>query len=100
MDNALKASSKQLWVDQRYFSINKDYNEGSDEGYFFETDAQYLEKLHEPCNDLPFLTERIKIEKVEKLVAKLHDKSKYVIHIRNLKQALNLGLVLKKVPIK
>ena len=41
--------------------------------------------------------ERIKIEKVEKLVANLHDKAKYVIHIRNLKQALTHGLVLKKV---
>ena len=48
-------------------------------------------------NDLPFLLERMKIEKVEKLVANLHDKTEYVIHIRNLKQALNHGLVLKKV---
>ena len=44
-----------------------------------------------------FLPERMKIEKVEKLVANLHDKTEYVIHIRNLKQALNHGLVLKKV---
>ena len=29
----------------------------------------------------------MKIEKVEKLVANLHDKIEYVIHIRNLKQA-------------
>ena len=36
-----------------------------------------------------FLLERMKIEIVEKLVANLHDKSEYVIHIRNLKQALN-----------
>ena len=36
-----------------------------------------------------FLLERMKIEVVEKLVANLHDKSEYVIHIRNLKQALN-----------
>ena len=36
--------------------------------------------------------------KLEKLVANLHDKAEYVIiHIRNLKQALNHGLVLKKV---
>ena len=33
-----------------------------------------------------------KIEKVEKLVANLHDKAEYVIHIKNLKQALSLGL--------
>ena len=39
----------------------------------------------------------MKIEKVEKLVANLHDKTEYVIHIRNLKQALNHRLVLKKV---
>ena len=36
-----------------------------------------------------FLLERMKIETVEKLVATLHDKREYVIHIRNLKQALN-----------
>ena len=39
----------------------------------------------------------MKIEKVEKLVANLHDKTEYVIHIRNLKQALNHRLILKKV---
>ena len=38
----------------------------------------------------------IMIEKVEKLVANLRDKTEYVIHIRNLKQTLNHGLVLKK----
>ena len=35
-------------------------------------------------------------EKAEKLVANLHDKNEYVMHIRNLKQALNHGLVFKK----
>ena len=35
----------------------------------------------------------MKIEKVEKLVANLHDKTEYVIHIRNLKQTLNHGLI-------
>ena len=58
----------------------KNYNEESDEGYFLEVDVQYLEKLHELHNDLPFLPERMKIEKVEKLVANLHDKIEYVIH--------------------
>ena len=41
----------------------------------------------------------MKIEKFEKLAADLHDKSEYIIHIRNLKQALNHGLVLKKVHV-
>ena len=39
----------------------------------------------------------MKIEKIEKLVANLHDKTEYVIPIRNLKQALNNGFFLKKV---
>ena len=39
----------------------------------------------------------MKIEKLQKLVANLHDKIEYFVHIRNLKQVLNHGLVLKKV---
>ena len=78
----------------------KNYNEESDEGYFLEVDVHCMEKLHELHNDLPFLPERIKIEKFEKLVANLHDKTEYAITIRNLtirKLTLNHGLVLKKV---
>ena len=40
----------------------------------------------------------MKTEKVEKLISNLHDKTEYVIHIRHLKQTLNCGKVLKKVP--
>ena len=47
-------------------------------------------------NILKNYKERMKIEKVEKLVTNLHDKTEYVIHITNLK-ALIHGLVLKKV---
>ena len=72
-------------------------NEESDKGYFLEVDVQYPERLHDLHNDLPFLPERLRIEKVEKLVANLHDRTEYVIQIRNLKQSLNHGLVLKKV---
>ena len=39
----------------------------------------------------------MKMEKVEKLAANLNDKTEYVMHLRNLKQSLNHGLVLKKV---
>ena len=34
---------------------------------------------------------------MEKLVTNLHDKTKYVIHIRNLRQTLCTGLIFKKV---
>ena len=38
-----------------------------------------------------------KTSKIQKLVANLHDKTEYVIDIKNLKEALNHGLVLEKV---
>ena len=37
----------------------------------------FNEKLYALHNDLPFLPERMNIEKVEKLVASLHDKTEY-----------------------
>ena len=40
----------------------KNYNEESDNGFFLEVDVQYIAKLHDLHNDLPFLTERMKIE--------------------------------------
>ena len=75
-----------MWIkDTSQFNEDfiKNYNEESDEGYFLEVDVQYLEKVHELHNDLPFLPKRTRIEKVEKFVANLHDKTEYVIHIRN-----------------
>ena len=44
-----------------------------------------------------FYLKQQKIEKVKKLITNLHNKTEYVIHIKNLKQALNHGVVLKKV---
>ena len=65
-----------IWVENKtHFSkvIIEIYNKDSDEGYFLEVDVQYPEKLLNLHNDLPFLPERMKIEKVEKLLANLHD---------------------------
>ena len=75
----------------------KNYNEESDERYRLEVDIQYPEKLDKLHNDSPLLPERMKIEKVKKYVTNLHDKTEYVIDIKNLKQVLNHGFILKKV---
>ena len=75
----------------------KNYDEDSDNGYIFEVDVEYPRRLHDLHSDLPFLPKRMKINKCKKLVCNLHDKKKYVVHIRSLKQALNYGLKLKKV---
>ena len=77
--------------------FTKNSNEESNEIYFLEVDVLYSEKSCDLHNNLPFLPERMKIGKAEKLVTNLHDKAEYIIHIRNLKQALNHGLLLKRV---
>ena len=61
-----------------------------------EVDVEYPKNLYNFLNGLPSFCERMKIEKVEKLAENLHDKEEYIIHIRNSKQTLNHGLVLKK----
>ena len=69
----------------------------SGKGYILEVDVDYPSKLHKLYSDMPFLPERMKIDKTQKLACNLRDKKKYVVHISILKRALNHGLKLKKV---
>ena len=92
------------WVkEERLSKFNeefiKKYDENSNTGYFFEVDIDYPKELFNFHKDLPFLPERKKVEKVEKLICSIEDKEKYVIHIRALKQALNNGKKIKKYTV-
>ena len=73
------------WVEETS-QFNEDfiesYNEKSDKGYFLEVDVRNPEKSHELYNNLPLLTERMNIEKFEKLVANLHDKRECYSHLK------------------
>ena len=75
----------------------KNYNENDNKGYILEVDVKYPKRLHELHSDLPFLSERMEVNKSKKLVCNLFNKKKYVVHINALKQALNHGLKLKKI---
>ena len=75
----------------------KNYDEESDIGYLLVVDVEYPKNLHMLHSDLPFLPERMKINKCNKLFSNLNDKENYPVHILALKQALNHGLKLKKV---
>ena len=81
-------------IDEEFIN---NYDEESDKGYILEVDVKYPKKLHDLHSDLPFLHERMKIDKCKKLECNLYNKKKYVVHIRSLKQALNHELILKKV---
>ena len=64
---------------------------------FLKVDVGYPKELHENHNEIPFLAERMKIRRGEKVVPNLKDKKGYVVHIKPLDQALKHGLKLKKV---
>ena len=92
------------WIDNNEMGkhiINKDfiknYNENNDKGYILEVDVKYPKRLHKLHSDLPFLSERMKVNKCKKLVCNLFNKKKYVVHTNALKQALNHGLKFKKI---
>ena len=57
----------------------KNYNEDSDKGYILEVDVEYPKALHDLHSDLPFLLERMKINKCNKLVSNLYDKKATLI---------------------
>ena len=82
-------------------------------GYIFEVDLHYPTSLHNQHDDYPLAPESLVIDRnmysptqqsvfpetapQKKLTPNLMNKSKYVVHYRNLKLYLQLGLVITKV---
>ena len=64
----------------------KNYNENNKKGYILEVDVKYPKELQDLHSDLPFLPERMEINKCKKLVCNLYDKKKYA---RQFKTALS-----------
>ena len=101
-----RAMSEKLPVDRFKWKKNllkfnedfiKNYDEDSDKEYVYKVDAEYPKNVHDWHSSLPFLPVRMKINKCNELVCNLYDKNNYVVYIRSLKQALQHGLILKKV---
>jgi len=71
----------------------------SDVGRIYEVDIAYPDSLHDAHNDLPFLPRNATPPglKVNKLMATLERKERYIVHYRNLKQAIANGLIVEKV---
>ena len=80
---------------KKFIKVINHYDEESLEGYIPKVDIEYPKNLHDLHSDLPFLYERRKTNKCNKLVCNLYDKNNYFVHIRASKEALNHRLVLK-----
>ena len=78
-------------------SFIKNYSDSSDKGCL-EVDGKCSKEFNDSYNYLPFLPERVKIKKCQTHVRNFYDsrkvccvQEKYVVHIRTLKQALNMN---------
>ena len=98
------------------FDVNS-INKKSPIGYILEVDLEYPDELHELHNDYPLAPEKlavssdmlskyckkiadkyeIKVGDVKKLIPNLGNKTKYVVHYRNLQLHLSLGMKLTKI---
>ena len=85
--------------DLRYINQEfiKNYNEESEKGFILEVDIEYPKKLQDEHKHLALLPEKIKINKQTKLTCNFYDKTRYIAHIKLLKQDLSHGLKFKKV---
>ena len=107
------------WLNQKEtsgFCLNS-IGENSSVGYILDVDLEYPSELHELHRHYPLASEKleisqsmlskyccniadeygIKIGGVNKLVPNLGNKSKYVVHYKNLQLYLSLGMKLTKV---
>ena len=88
------------WVDDLSMFTEdfiKSYDEKGNVGYLLVVDIEYPKTLRMLHSHLPFLPDRMKVNKVKKVVCNVTDKGNYSIRTVALKQALNHGLVLEKV---
>lgn len=74
--------------------IIKNHHKDSDTGYILDVSVKYPEHLQEAHNDITFLPQRKKSKSVKNLCVFYKT---YAIHIKALRQALDHGLVPRRV---
>ena len=88
---------KNLTVDFVIDLLDKKRNPRVKKGYIFEVDLEYPTELWQQHNDYPLAPERVNIDGVEKLICHFKPRKNYVVHYRNLRQYLEMGMILTVV---
>ena len=69
----------------------------SPQGFIFEVDLEYPKELWKSHNDYPLAPERVEVDGVEKLICHFKSRRNYVVHFVNLRQYLEMGMILTAV---
>ena len=72
-------------------------NPRTKKGYIFEVDLEYPPNLWKSHNDYPLAPEKMIVNSVEKLICHFKPRKNYVVHYRNLRQYLEMGMRLTAV---
>ncbi|XP_041351368.1 uncharacterized protein LOC121370296 [Gigantopelta aegis] len=115
MSQALPVSGFQ-WLDDPHIDVTEVPDDAS-VGYILEVDLDYPQELHDLHNEYPLAPEKMTVTEdmlspyasqllkeldmsgisTEKLIPNLRQKERYVVHYRNLKLYISLGMKLTKI---
>ncbi|CAH3181174.1 unnamed protein product, partial [Porites evermanni] len=79
-------------VDEILEKANHSMSNLGKKGFIFEVDLEYPEHLWDSHNDYPLAPEKMIVNGVEKLICHFKPRKNYVVHYRNLRQYLELGM--------
>jgi len=85
------------WMNEEELNNWSELSKIKGKGCILEVDLEYPEELHNLHNEYPLAPERIKFGNVEKLIPNLNNKTKYIIHYKNLELYKSLGLKITKI---
>ena len=85
------------WMSEADLENWENFVKEEGKGCILEVDLLYPKELHDLHNDFPLAPEILTLGKVEKLTQNLRDKKGMVLHGRNLKLYLSLGMKLKSI---
>ena len=80
------------WMVQDELNNWKELSDSEGTGFILEVDLEYPKELHDLHNDYPLAPELMKVNKIEKLIPNLNNKTNYIIHHGSLKLYEKLGL--------